>query len=258
MIPDADAVLECAKEAARAAGELLAPQLGRPGGLKMKAAGPVTDADLQAEQAIVRIIRRQFPDHAILSEEMGSEGTGPARWIIDPLDGTSNFIRGIPWYDVSVAFEMDGEVEAGAVFAPSLDLLFTATRGHGAYLQGHPIQVSSVQSLSASLIDLGLMRDEWKNPSVVARVTRLAAAGADIRNLNAAGLDLAFIAAGWLEGFWDLNVSLWDVAAGALLIAEAGGCVLLRSAARGPNGRMTVLASNAGIHAELREILERA
>lgn len=254
MTIDLDAILKCAADAARSAGDVLTPQLGRTGGLRMKPTGPVTDADLQAEREIVATIRRAFPDHAILSEEMGSTGAGPTRWIIDPLDGTANFIHCIPWYDVSVAFEIDGRIEAGVVFAPSLDLLFMAARSRGTSLNGVPVQTSEKRSLSGSLIDLGFAPVDWKDPALVRHVTRLAQMGAEIRSLNACGLDLAFIAAGWLEGYWDLHVSSWDVAAGSLLVTEAGGRVLSRFTT-GPEEKLMVLASNAHLYSTLCELL---
>ena len=254
MTIDLDAVLKCAGDAARAAGDILKPQLGRVGGLRMKPTGPVTDADLQAEREIVATIRDAFPDHAILSEEMGSSGAGSARWVIDPLDGTANFIHCIPWYDVSVAFEIDGRIDAGVVFAPSLDLLFTAARGRGASLNGIPLQTSDKRSLSGGLIDFGFALVDWKDPAVLGHVTRLAQMGTEIRSLNACGLDLAFIAAGWLEGYWDLHVSLWDMAAGGLLVTEAGGRVLSRQTA-GHEQNLTILASNAHLFDILCELL---
>jgi len=256
MSIDLDAVLRCACEAARTAGEVVAPRLGRPGIIKDKASGPVTDCDIQAEDSALAVIHRAFPGHGILSEEKGSAGSGPVRWVIDPLDGTINFIRGIPWYAVSVAFEVGGRVEVGVVYAPSLAFLFTAVRGQGAHLNGRAIQVSNVRTLAGSLVDIGFRQEDWTDSGKVACISRLAATGAVIRSLNACALDLAFVAAGWLEGYWDVHTAPWDVAAGALLVAEAGGRVAMRAKATAKDSAAVLLASNAHVGDLLRDILD--
>jgi myo-inositol-1(or 4)-monophosphatase len=217
----------------------------------MKPTGPVTDADLRAEAALVAVVRGRFPDHALLSEEAGSLGEGPARWIADPLDGTANFLRGVPWYDVSLAFELDGRVEVGVVRAPALGLSFSAVRGRGAWLDGRPMRASERGTLAGSVVDLGFGRADWADPDRLARVARLAADGAEVRSHNACGIDLAFVAAGWLEAYWDELVEVWDTAAGALLVTEAGGRVTERARADVRPGVTAILASNAPLHAEL-------
>jgi len=252
---DLNAALQCACDAARAAGEVIASRLGDPGTVRGKPNGPVTDCDVQAEAAALAVIRRAFPDHAILSEETGSVGTGPFRWIIDPLDGTINFIRGIPWYDVSVAFEAEGRVEAGAVYAPALDLLFAGTRGGGASLNGRPMRVSDIATLPGSMVDVGFVREVWADSRMLAGASRLAAAGVEIRSLNACALDLAFVACGRLEAYWDVYTSLWDVAAGILLIEEAGGRVTLRASGAALGSGPVVLGSNGRIHGALCDAL---
>ena len=256
MSIDLDAILRCACEAARAAGEVVAPRLGRPRVIKDKASGPVTDCDIEAENAALAVIQRAFPSHGILSEEKGSAGSGPVRWVIDPLDGTSNFIRGIPWYAVSVAFEVGGRVEVGVVYAPSLDLLFAAVRGQGAHLSGRAMQVSNVRTLAGSMVDIGLRQEDWADPGKIACLSRLAATGAEIRSLNACALDLAFVATGWLEGYWDVHTAPWDAAAGALLVTEAGGRVAMRAKATAQDSAAVLLASNAHVGDLLRDILD--
>jgi myo-inositol-1(or 4)-monophosphatase len=252
---DLDRVLRCAEEAVRAAAAVLAPRLGQPGTVRQKPAGPVTESDLLAETALVSVIRAHFPDHAILSEEMGAVGVGPARWVADPLDGTVNFARGVPWYDVSLAFEVGGRVEVGVVHAPGLGQLFSAVRGQGAWLDGRRIRVSGRAELAGGLVDVGLSREDWSDPARQARVGRLAAAGAEVRSLNACGLDLAFVAAGRLEAYWDEHVEIWDTAAGALLVAEAGGRVSEHPRPGGRAGVTAILASNGFVHGSLGELL---
>lgn len=252
---DLNAVLQCASDAARAAGQVIAPRLGNPATIRGKAHGPVTDCDVQAEAAAISVIRGAFPDHAILSEEAGQVGTSPYRWIIDPLDGTVNFIRGIPWYDVSVAFEAEGSVEAGAVYAPALDMLFAGRRGKGASLNGRPMRVSDMAVLAGSMVDVGFGREDWSDSSMLAGASRLAASGAEIRSLNACALDLAFVASGQLEGYWDAHTSLWDVSAGILLIEEAGGRVTVRERGDALGSGLMVLGSNRHLHDALCQVL---
>jgi myo-inositol-1(or 4)-monophosphatase len=252
---DLQAVLRCAEEAVRAAGAELAPRLGRPGAVRMKPTGPVTEADLRAEAALVEVIRGRFPGHALLSEEAGAIGAGPARWIADPLDGTANFSRGVPWYDVSLAFELEGRVEVGVVHAPALGLVFSAVRGQGAWLDGRPLRPSDRPALAGSVVDVGFGRADWTDPDRLARIARLAADGADVRSLNACGIDLAFVAAGRLEAYWDELVEIWDTAAGALLVTEAGGRVVARPRPDARPGASAVLASSAALHGRLAELL---
>jgi myo-inositol-1(or 4)-monophosphatase len=255
--PDLGAVLRCARDAALAAGRLLAARLGHPGRVTIKPAGPVTESDTRAERIILSVIRRTFPDHAVLAEEAGPVGAGQCRWIIDPLDGTTNFMRGIPWYDVSIAFEYQGRVEVGVVYAPSLDLLFAGARGQGARLNGRRIRPSARRRLAGSLMDAGLSRGDWADDHLLTRLARVAEGGAQLRSLNACGLDLAYVAVGWLDAYWDAHASPWDIAAGALLVREAGGRVTTWSHSENPDGPATVLASVAGLHTRLVRVLRR-
>ncbi|MDR7523265.1 MAG: inositol monophosphatase family protein [Armatimonadota bacterium] len=245
---DLDALLRCACDAARAAGDAVSPWLGRAVPMRATTPGPVTKADLDAEQAALAVIRRAFPAHAVLSEEQGLTGTDPRRWILDPLDGTANFVRGIPWYDVSVAFETGGRVEVGVVYAPALGWLFTAVRGRGAWLNGRPIAVSTHGTLEGGVVDVGFRRQDWTDPSRLACLARLSQAGVELRSLNACALDLAFVAAGWLEAYWDVWAHPWDVAAGKVLVREAGGRVTERPLAQAPDAPMVIVGSNAGLH----------
>lgn len=185
----------------------------------------MTDCDFRAEEATLDVIQRAFPDHGILSEERGavSSVSGFPRWVVDPLDGTSNFIRGVPWYAISVAFETRTGTEVGVVYAPALGLLFSAIKGRGARLNGRAVHASATRTLRGSLIDGGLPREGWADSTVLSGFSRLSAAGADLRSLNACALDLAFVACGRLEAYWDEFVSPWDMAAGGLLVREAGG-----------------------------------
>jgi myo-inositol-1(or 4)-monophosphatase len=248
-------ILDCAARAALAAGEILGPRLGKAGRTREKSSGgPVTDCDLRAEEATLDVIQRAFPSHAILSEERGVVRSGFPRWVVDPLDGTSNFIRGVPWYAISVAFETGAGTEVGVVYAPALGLLFSAIKGRGAHLNGRAVHASNKRTLRGSLMDVGLPREGWANSTVLGGFSRLSAAGADLRSLNACALDLAFVACGRLEAYWDEFVSPWDMAAGGLLVREAEGLITTESARTKYEGQR-LLASNAPLHKPLRRLL---
>lgn len=248
-------ILSCAARAALAAGEILRPRLGKAGGIREKSSGgPVTDCDLRAEEATLTVIERAFPNHAILSEERGVVRAGFPRWVVDPLDGTSNFIRGVPWYAVSVAFETESGTEVGVVYAPALGLLFSAIKGRGARLNGRTVRASNTRTLRGSLIDVGLPREGWADSTILSGFSRLSAAGADLRSLNACALDLAFVACGRLEAYWDEFVSPWDMAAGRLLVREAKGRITTEPASTKHEGHR-LLASNAALHKPLRRLL---
>jgi len=194
---------------------------------KEKAANDfVSEVDREAEQAIIRTLREAYPNHSILAEESGASGSSEFQWIIDPLDGTTNFLHGFPQYAVSIALAQKGVITQAVVYDPNRNDLFTATRGRGAFLNETRLRVSKHAHLKPSLIGtgfpyrqlehleayLGMMRDIIRNTS-------------GIRRPGSAALDLAWVAAGRLDGFWELGLSKWDIAAGSLLITEAGGLV---------------------------------
>lgn len=190
----------------------------------------VSNVDEQAEQEIIHQLRRAYPDHAFLGEESGLDGPEDAEylWVIDPLDGTTNFIRGIPHFAVSIACLHKGRLEHAVVVDPVRREEFTASRGRGAQLNGRRIRVSPLPSLEGALLGTGIPfkgHCDDKLPAYAESLTALAAQCAGIRRAGAASLDLAYVAAGRLDGFWEVGLSKWDIAAGALLIREAGGLV---------------------------------
>jgi myo-inositol-1(or 4)-monophosphatase len=188
----------------------------------------VTEVDQAAEAAVVDIIRKSYPDHAILAEESGASGKADAEhvWIIDPLDGTTNFIHGFPQYSVSIGVTQNGILTHGVIFDPVKNELFTASRGRGAYLNDRRIRVSGRIGLKASLIGTGFPFREIDNfDEYMAMFKSVTRETAGIRRAGSAALDLAYVAAGRLDGFWEIGLSPWDVAAGALLIQEAGGLI---------------------------------
>ena len=186
----------------------------------------VTEVDHAAERAIIEMLHKAYPDHAILAEESGASGKSEYRWIIDPLDGTTNFIHGFPQYAVSIALEHRGQVTQAVVYDPTRNELFTATRGRGAFLNERRLRVSRRDRLSECLIGTGFPFRSLEHLDQYVRMFKsITEHTAGIRRPGAATLDLAYVAASRLDGFWETGLAPWDMAAGSLLILEAGGLV---------------------------------
>ena len=186
----------------------------------------VSDVDRDAEHAIITTLREAYPGHAILAEESGASGASEYRWIIDPLDGTTNFLHGFPQYAISIALEHRGIVTQAVIFDPSRNDLYTASRGRGAYLNDTRIRVSKRIHLKASLIGTGFPFKEFAHIDAYVAILRdMMKNTAGVRRAGSATLDLAYVAAGRLDGFWEFGLAPWDMAAGSLLITEAGGLV---------------------------------
>jgi len=226
-------MINIALRAARKAGENIVRASDDLHRFEVKAKGVnnfVTEVDINAEREIIYHLQKAYPDHAILGEESGFIGSEDAeyRWIIDPLDGTTNFIRGIPHYAVSIACLYRGKIEHAVVVDPVRREEFTASRGRGAQLNGHRIRVSDLSSLDSALLGTGI---PFKNhcdeqlPAYSKSIEVLASQCAGIRRAGAASLDLAYVAAGRLDAFWEVGLAQWDIAAGVLLVREAGGLV---------------------------------
>jgi myo-inositol-1(or 4)-monophosphatase len=204
------------------------------------------------------VIRSNFPEHEILSEECGlATGSSEYRWIIDPLDGTVNFAHQIPIFGISIALSFKGAVVLGVVLNPLSGELFSAVSGQGAQLDGRPIQVSAIASVSESLLVTGFAYavDEIFNP-VIARLGNCLEAAQGVRRLGAAALDLCYVACGRFEGFWEQNLKPWDTAAGALIAAEAGGRVTTFSDQPYSVDQDEILATNGHIHGEMLSLLK--
>lgn len=213
---------------------------------------------MAVEQEIRARIERRFPSHTFLGEESGgSTAAGvPFRWIVDPIDGTTNFAHGLALFCTSIALEVDGEVVVGVVYDPIAEELFTAERGQGARLNGRPIHVTRVGTLIDSLLVTGFpyaAGDERHEQLAI--FTALLAQAQAVRRLGSAALDLCAVAAGRFDGFWEQNLNAWDVAAGALLVREAGGHVSdYRGGPYSPFGR-EIIASNAAVHQPLLDVI---
>jgi len=222
--------LNIAVRAARRAGSIInrAALEGGPLEVRSKRAHDyVTQVDRAAEEAIIEIVRKAYPDHAFLAEESGTTGgAADYRWIIDPVDGTTNFIHGFPQYCVSIAVEHRGALAHAVVYDPLKNELFTASKGRGAFLNDRRIRVSKCTRLQDALVGTGFPFKEVSRLDLYMRQLRgFMETSAGVRRAGAAALDLAYVACGRLDAFWELGLSPWDMAAGALLIQEAGGLV---------------------------------
>jgi myo-inositol-1(or 4)-monophosphatase len=253
-----DDYARCAAEIAREAGAILRDRFDQPHEIRFKGAiDMVTEADQAAEALIAGRLRERFPDHDLLGEEgaRGVAGDARFRWDIDPLDGTTNFAHGLPTFAVSIGLEEDGALVCGAVDDPMRDELFVARRGGGATLNGSPIHVSATNTLLASLLVTGFSYDLAQRDQQ-ARIwrdflTRVQA----IRQTGSSALNLCYIAAGRLDGYWERGISPWDVAAGALMVMEAGGTVTdLRGGPFRADDRQ-ILASNGALHQQLLAVI---
>ena len=250
--------LPAAETAARAAGCRMRDARVEGYGVRRKEDGEiVTDVDLACEREILEILRKRFPQDAILSEEAGRiEGSSSYLWIVDPIDGTSNFVRGLPASGVSIARVWADTVVAAVVHNPWTQELFAAERGAGACLNGERIRVATTDGLAAATCAFGVCDGFWGDERTRAALASLGRAARDLRLFNAAALDLASVAAGRLDAFWELVCKPWDYAAGMLLVKEAGGRVTDIEGRPLALNTSTILASNGSIHDELRGILE--
>ena len=221
----------------------------------------VTEIDLACEQLCRTIIAERFPTHDVLAEEAGADVRGaspsPHRWIFDPLDGTTNFAHGLPIYCASLALELDGRLEVGAIYDPSRDELFTAERGGGARLNGRPLRVSSATVVRDALLVTGFPYDvhERLDP-LMATFTRFLRRARAVRRLGSAALDLCYVAAGRFDAFWEQALQPWDVAAGALMVMEAGGRVTGTDGAPFAIDADHLVASNGHVHQEMVTVLQ--
>jgi len=255
---DLDKIRGVGLAAAAKAGEILRHYWGKTHNIDKKGAiDLVTEADLASEEAIIHLIRTAFPDHAVLAEESGvTHGIDSRQWIIDPLDGTTNYAHGLPAFTVSIAFAFEGELTFGSVLNPVTEELFCGMRGQGASLNGRRIRVSSIQALSDSLLVTGFPYD--LKPVIhpmMQRFERCLMAAQGVRRLGSAALDLCYVACGRFEGFWEQNLAPWDTAAGVVIAKEAGASI--SDFSNGPYAieKKEILATNGVIHEELIPLL---
>ncbi len=256
-------MLNFATQTAREAGCILADRLGRAIQISNKGdIDLVTEADLAAEKLIIERIKSRYPRHAILAEESGAsegaitiEGKSEWKWIVDPLDGTTNYAHKYPCFCVSIALERAGRIEIGVVYDPTRDEMFAAERGQGATLNERRIRVSSVEDLNQAMLCTGFPYDVRERPEFARHFASFIMKAQAVRRDGSAALDLAYVACGRFDGFWEDGLNPWDVAAGVLLIEEAGGRVSDYS--NGPLDIYTpkVIASNGLIHDQMLAVI---
>ncbi len=250
--------LDVAVEIAREAGAILLAEFDRPVNISYKGeVDIVTQADRRSEQLIVSRLRSHFPKHAIVAEEgSGTDSESPFRWHVDPLDGTTNFAHGYPCFAVSIGLEEAGELLAGVVYQPVSGELYTAVKGEGAYLNHKKIQTSPIPKLATSLLATGFPAvKRVQNPNIH-YYWDFTLRSHGVRRDGSAALDLAAVACGRFDGFWEFGLHSWDTAAGVLLVREAGGMVTQFNGQPYQLGDRELLASNGHVHAEMREVAE--
>ena len=253
-------MLNFAIETARDAGQLLLEKFDR--NIKVSKKGDinlVTEADLASEALIIERIRSYYPKHAILAEESGNAviigGENTWKWIIDPLDGTTNYAHGYPCFCVTLALEHDGEIVVGVTFDPTRNELFAAESGRGASLNNKPIRVSQTENLGDALIVTGFPYDFKRRGNFTRHLTEFMLSSRGVRRDGSAAIDMAYVACGRFDGFWEEGLNPWDMAAGVLLIEEAGGQVSNYNGSKFSIYAPPIVASNGLIHSQMLNVL---
>jgi myo-inositol-1(or 4)-monophosphatase len=254
-----DRYLQVAIAAAKEAGRIQKAHLADLHKVEFKGEiNPVSEVDKLCEKAITQIILGAFPDHDLLTEESAFKGKGsPFKWVIDPVDGTTNYIRGFPFFCVSIALEIEGEIRLGVVYDPLFGELFQAETGKGAFLNGKRISVSRMKDLDLSFLTTGFPYDVREHADYYLRFFRqFMVKSIAIRRPGSAALDLCYVAAGRFDGYWELKIHSWDVAAGCLMVTEAGGKVTDFKGGNFTIYDVDIIASNGWIHEEMLRVIQ--
>ena len=248
--------------AARAAGEHIVRNIDRLGSLSIQEKGRndlVSEVDRGAEQRIIEVIQRAYPGHAILAEESGQRDGEDYEWVIDPLDGTMNYLHGLPHFSISIAVRRGDTVEHGVIFDPIRQEMFTATRGAGAQVDDRRMRVDPRRDLRGALLSTGFPFRRMGNlDGHLACLAALSPKCAGIRNTGSAALDLAYVAAGRLDGFWQWKLQPWDCAAGALMVRESGGIVTDEDGGQAFLASGNLIAAAPRVHSAMLPVLRRA
>jgi len=250
--------LEVAEKTAREAGVVLLENLGKVKKIEFKAKNSlVTEVDKLSEEIIINNIKKSFPSHDIFAEESGRHSeNSDYLWLIDPIDGTTNYAHAYPFFSISIALEVKGEVEIGLVYDPVKDEMFTAEAGKGAYLNGELIKVSKSDSIEHSHVCTGFMHEiEWMVEANIKHFGNFIRRARAVRRDGSAALDVCYVACGRFDGFWELGLNPWDTAAAVLILKEAGGQVTTFSGDEYSIYLKEILASNSIIHGQMMEIL---
>ncbi len=255
---DLEIIKQVATRAARHAGEVLRSFHGNLKDIQKKGAiDLVTEADIASEKVIIETVRAAFPEHGILAEESGeTRGDQRFQWIIDPLDGTTNFSHQLDLFSVSIAFALEGELQVGVVFNPMSGELFEAAAGQGATLNGRTIKASDKKEMTESLLVTGFPYNfKEMMPSLMARFGKCLSASQGVRRLGSAALDLCFVACGRFDGFWEENLNPWDTAAGVLVLREAGGKATDFTGRSFCVNMKEILATNSRLHEQMLSLV---
>jgi myo-inositol-1(or 4)-monophosphatase len=247
-----------AREAAEAAGRVLSRFFGQVSHIVKKGdIDIVTEADLHAEKTILEILHQNFPQDTILSEEAGKhEQVSSRTWLIDPLDGTTNFAHGCPFFATSIALELEKDIVLGVVFNPQMNEYFEAAKGMGAYLNKMPISTSEISNLKESLLATGFAYDVHQNAqTALALFSKMLVRAQGVRRPGSAAIDLCYVAAGRFDGFWEVGLKPWDTAAGAIIVNEAGGKVTTIDGGAYSPYIKSILAANPFIYDHMRKVL---
>jgi len=250
--------LEVAEKAAREAGEVLIENLGKVKEIEFKAKNSlVTEVDKLSEEIIINSIKKRFPSHDFFAEESGRDSeNSDYLWLIDPIDGTTNYAHAYPFFSISIALEIKGEVKVGLVYDPVKDEMFTAEEGKGAFLNGKAITVSKSDAIEHSNVCTGFMHDsEWMVEANIKHFGNFIRRARAVRRDGSAALDLCYVACGRFDGFWELGLNPWDTAAAVLILKEAGGLVTKFTGDEYNIYMKDILASNSIVHDQMIEIL---
>jgi len=255
------ALLNTAVEAARKAGDNAMRYIRRLDELDVRSKARnefVTQVDMAAEQTIIETIRERYPDHGILGEETGEQRGDETTWIIDPIDGTTNYVHGMPMFAVSIGVQVKGRMEAGVVYDPNRQELFTAARGQGAQVDGIRMRVKDKQRLDGALIGTGFPyreNDRWMEV-YLNQFRAVMHVASDCRRLGSAALDISYVAAGRMDGFWEFGLQPWDIAAASLILREAGGIVSSMTDDGDYMETGNLIAGAPRVHADLEKLLK--
>lgn len=248
--------LNIANNAARGAGRIILKGFDRLSYLTIEEKSPnnfVSEIDLASEEYLIETIKSAYPDHGILSEESGGDHhDSPYQWIIDPLDGTTNFVHGVPHFCISMAICIEGKIEHGLVYDPIREEVFTASRGRGAQLNNKRLRVSRQHQLERAIVNTGFIEHSEENLALFSAVLPRCA---DVRNLGSAALDLAYVASGRIDAYWQSGLQSWDIAAGALLVKEAGGLASDFSGGERYLNTGNIIAGTPKVYKELAQTL---
>ena len=231
--------------------------------LQVSTKGPgdfVTSADRRTEKILVEELQKAHPDYGIITEETGhiNKSNTKNRWIIDPIDGTMNFLNGIPQFAISIGYEEDGEIKCGVIFNPILNEMFCAEKGNGAYLNNSRIRVSNKKKIKDALLVTGGPKGGSKiKEKIFSEYIKISKQVSNVRKFGSASLDLAYVACGRFDGYWQRELNFWDIAAGTIILKEAGGFIDFFEDDENLPLKKNILATNSNIHEELKELLNK-